>query len=413
MAWLNLFEHQLNAIEKMSNGCILNGGVGSGKSITALAYYYLRNGGRLPKSNDDFYPMDDPPKRLYIITTAKKRDSLEWDNEMVRFLLSRDKKHTIYSKTVVVDSWNNIKKYANVSNSFFIFDEQRVVGKGAWVSSFIKIAKNNEWILLSATPGDSWQDYIPVFIANGFFKNRTEFNSEHVVFSPYVSFPLVDRYINTGRLIRLRNRILVDMDFNRHTVRHESLVKVDYDVAKYKEILKTRWNPWEDKPIESPGEFIYCLRKVVNTDESRQQKILEIADKNPKIIIFYNFDYELDLLKSLSYSDGAVISEWNGHKHQPIPESDKWVYLVQYNAGCEGWNCVSTNTIIFYSRNHSYKMTEQAMGRIDRINTSYIDLYYYHISSNASVDLAINRALTKKKEFNFNRWAVKIYGGNK
>lgn len=402
MAGVQLYPYQYEAVKQMKNGCILCGGVGSGKSRTALAYYYICEGGEL--CTDEYVPMGDPPKDLYIITTARKRDTLEWEGEMVPFLLSTKKENNLYRNKVVVDSWNNIGKYTDVKNAFFIFDEQRVVGSGEWVKAFLKIAKFNNWILLSATPGDTWLDYIPVFVANGFYKNRTEFKREHVVYSSVSKFPKVDRYLNTGRLIRLRNSILVDMDFKRPTTAHHEDVYVSYDVETYKDITRNRWNIWENKPIKNASELCYSLRKVVNTDESRQTKLLELLEDHPRAIIFYNFDYELDILKSLYYGDGVEVAEWNGHKHQPIPESKKWVYLVQYTAGAEGWNCIKTNTIIFYSQNYSYKIMEQSSGRIDRLNTPFKDLYYYHLKSRSGIDLAISKALQQKKKFNESRW---------
>ena len=398
---IGLYDYQIDAVKRMKNGCILNGGVGSGKSRTALAYYYLRNGGD-PASlcGDNYIPMDDPPKDLYIITTARKRDTLEWDGDMAPFLLSTHTDVNLYCNKVVVDSWNNITKYKEVTGAFFIFDEDRVTGSGVWVKSFLKIAKSNEWIILSATPGDTWQDYIPVFLANGFYKNKSEFIREHIVYSRFSKFPKVDRYLNTGRLIRLRNNILIDMDFHRDTIPHHEDVYVSYDISAYKDICRNRWNPWEDKPIENAAEFCYSLRKIVNTDEARQVALLQIIEEHPKAIIFYNFDYELDILKKLYYGEDFEIAEWNGHKHQEVPKGDKWVYLVQYTAGNEGWNCVRTDTIIFYSQNYSYKVMTQAAGRIDRLNTPYKDLYYYHIKSRSGIDLAISKALKNKKKFN-------------
>ena len=398
---IGLYDYQIDAVKRMKNGCILNGGVGSGKSRTALAYYYLRNGGD-PASlcGDNYMPMDDPPKDLYIITTARKRDTLEWDGDMGPFLLSTHTDVSLYSNKVVVDSWNNITKYKEVTGAFFIFDEDRVTGSGVWVKSFLKIAKSNEWIILSATPGDTWQDYIPVFLANGFYKNKSEFIREHIVYSRFSKFPKVDRYLNTGRLIRLRNNILIDMDFHRDTIPHHEDVYVSYDISAYKDICRNRWNPWEDRPIENAAEFCYSLRKIVNTDEARQVALLQIIEKHPKAIIFYNFDYELDILKKLYYGEDFEIAEWNGHKHQEVPKGEKWVYLVQYTAGNEGWNCVRTDTIIFYSQNYSYKVMTQAAGRIDRLNTPYKDLYYYHIKSRSGIDLAISKALKNKKKFN-------------
>ena len=404
---IELRPYQLEAVKRMRNGCILCGGVGSGKSRTALAYYFIENGGCIdPKK---YIPMKNP-KDLYIITTARKRDTLEWEGEFGPFLISTNKDDNYYDNKVVIDSWNNIKKYIDVTDAFFIFDEQRVVGSGAWVKSFLKITKHNNWILLSATPGDSWQDYIPVFVANGFYKNRTEFIREHVVYSRFTKYPKIDRYLNTGRLIRLRNRILVDMDFKRQTIPHHEDVYCSYDILTYKSIGKDRWNPYKNEPIVNASELCYTWRKLVNSDESRQTALLDICADHPRVIVFYNFDYELDILKSLVYindGDAMDVAEWNGHKHQEIPKTNKWVYLVQYTAGCEGWNCIRTDTIVFYSQNYSYKVLEQARGRIDRMNTPYINLYYYHLKSRSSIDLAISRALKNKKNFNEMRFVGK------
>ena len=405
MSGIELYDYQLEAVKKLRTGCILCGGVGSGKSRTALAYYYLTGGGML--NTEDYIPMNDPPKDLYIITTARKRDTFEWDEELAPFLLSVHKDINMYTNNVVIDSWNNIKKYSDVKNAFFIFDEQRVIGSGAWVKAFIKIAKANDWILLSATPGDTWLDYIPVFVANGFYKNRTDFIRNHVVYSMFGSFYKVNNYLNTGRLIRLRERILVNMDFIRPAESHHEDIYTSYDATQYRNIIRKRWNIWDDKPIKTASEFCFALRKIVNSDEARQTTLLELLEKHPRAIIFYNFDYELELLKSLYYGEDVEIAEWNGHIHQPIPDSDKWIYLVQYNAGAEGWNCIKTDTIIFYSQNYSYKIMTQAAGRIDRLNTPYTDLYYYHLKSRSGIDLAISKALSQKKKFN----ETKFYKG--
>lgn len=394
---VNLRQYQIDAVKNMSNGSILCGGVGSGKSRTALAYYIYTQGGKV--LGDGAYEVPMNPCDLYIITTARKRDTLEWEDEMIPFLLFPGEENKYINK-IVVDSWNNIKKYVDVKDAFFIFDEQRVVGYGTWTKSFLKITRNNKWILLSATPGDTWMDYIPVFIANGFYKNKTEFCREHVVYSTHSNFPKVDRYINTGRLIRLRKKILVNMDFHRETISHHSDVFVDYNLYEYKKLMKERWNYEKDEPIENVTELCYQLRKIINSDPSRLIKTMEIAEEKEKVIIFYNFDYELELLKNCFEDTQFEVAEWNGHKHQSIPQSKKWIYLVQYNAGAEGWNCIQTDTIIFYSQNYSYKIMVQSSGRIDRLNTPFSDLYYYHLKSRSGIDLAISKALQSKKKFN-------------
>lgn len=398
---LKLKDFQMEAIHKMHNGCILNGGVGSGKSLTSLGYYYLQNGGSEEFLLGREYKRMINPSDLYIISTAMKRDKLEWDQELSYFLLSKNPEVNIYKNKVVIDSWNNIGKYKEVRNAFFIFDEDHVTGYGAWVKAFLKISKRNSWVLVTATSGDKWEDYIPVFIANGFYRNKTEFVNEHIVYDYRVKFPKVRQYLRTGKLIKLRRQILVPMDFNRATIQHHEDVFVKYDIYDYKKLTKFRQNLETGIPFKSGNELCYAWRKLVNSDISRQIAALEIFEKHPRLIVFYNFDYELEILKDIfgGYED-IQVAEWNGHNHDPIPETVSWVYLVQYNAGSEGWNCTKTDTILFYSQTYSYKSLKQAEGRIDRMNTKFSDLYYYHLKSHAPIDVGISRALKEKKNFN-------------
>lgn len=398
---IELDDVQLKAIEELDNGKVLTGDVGSGKSRTSLAYYFLKecNGSLRINGKGDFGPMQSP-KDLYIITTAFKRDSLEWEEEAASFVLSHEREISISNVKVTVDSWNNINKYEDIKDAVFIFDEQRLVGNGAWVKGFLKIAKQNRWILLSATPGDNWMDYIPVFLANGFYKNRTEFCRRHVVYSRFSKFPKVDRYIETGALLRLRKRILVDMPVKRHTTRHVSNVLVDHDPFKFETVFKNRWHIYEDRPIRDIAELFLVMRKVVNSDPSRLAKVIELYKKHPRLIIFYNFNYELEELRTLADTLGVPVAERNGHNHDKVPEGDSWVYLVQYTSGAEGWNCTSTDATIFYSLNYSYKINHQAKGRIDRRDTKYTDLYYYIFRSDTMIDKAILKSLAMKKSFN-------------
>jgi len=384
---VDLYPHQKKAVGQLKNGSILWGGVGSGKSITAIAYYMSK----------------EAPKDIYVITTAKKRDALDWEAEAIKYGIGTRRRDTV-AGVLKVDSWNNIAKYEEIENAFFIFDEQRLVGRWAWTKTFIHIAQKNHWILLSATPGDTWLDYIPVFVANGFYKNRTEFKREHVVYSSYTKFPKVERYLNTGRLIRHRNQILVEMPYAKHTTRYTEHVSVKHDVEKFEKALKQRWHVFEDRPIRDVSELFHVIRKIVNTDRSRLKAIRYLLNEHSKMIIFYNFDYELEILRELH--EDTVVAEWNGHKHEPVPSGKQWVYLVQYIAGSEGWNCVDTNVVVFYSLTYSYKMFHQAHGRIDRLNTSFYELQYYVLISKSMIDQAIMRALKQKKSFNESKMRV-------
>lgn len=398
---VELAPHQLEAIRKMHNGCILTGGVGTGKTRTALAYHYTKVGmGSLSiNGHGDFRPMQRPID-LYVVTTAKKKEDGDWLGEASYFGLAPDRSSAFGGGTITVITWNSLPKYSEVEGASFVFDEQRLVGSGQWTKSFLKIAKKNQWILLSATPGDSWLDYIPVFIANGFYKNRTDFMRTHVVFKAYSKWPKVDHYVETQKLERQKRDIIVEMPYARHTVRHVRNIMVDHNNVQFDRVHKDRWHIYEDRPLKDVGEMFTVMRKLVNSDISRLGAVMELNEKHPKLIIFYNHDHELEALRQLQKCLDIPVAEWNGHKHEKIPEGDRWLYLVQYTAGAEGWNCIETDATIFFSLNYSYKITEQAKGRIDRLNTPFTDLYYYVLRSNSMIDNAIVRALAQKRSFN-------------
>jgi len=385
---VDLRPHQEEVLDRMHNGCILWGGVGVGKTRVALAYYVWK----------------EAPKDVVVITTAKVRDSLSWQEEAAGFGIGGSEDSTVEG-VITVDSWNNLEKYKDHEGCFFIFDEQRLVGNGTWVKSFLKIAKANRWILLSATPGDTWLDYIPVFVAHGWYKNRTAFTREHVVFKPFMRYPVVSHYVGTGKLLQLRSRILVELKYEYATTRHSETITVNYDKEMYDRVVKERWNDLENRPILDASEMFHCMRRVVNSDPSRVEAIRKLSQGHPRLIVFYSFNYELQALRTANF--GLPMSEWNGHKHEDIPDTDSWIYLVQYVAGSEGWNCVTTDTVAFYSLTYSYKNWAQAHGRIDRLNTKFTDLYYYCLRSASSIDTAIFRSLAGKKSFQESRFDPK------
>lgn len=370
---LILYEYQKKAIDKLKSGNILLGDVGTGKTLTSLVFYRS-------------YFLSRP---LYVITTAKKRDSKDWEAEA----------NLIGINDISVDSWNNIRKYANVTDAFFIFDEQKVSGFGPWSKTFINLAKRNKWILLSATPGDVWIDYMAVFIANGFYRNKTDFVRQHVVYSRFTKYPKIQRYINEDKLLYLRKQIVVPMRKQLKTERKDHYYICQYNKVDYDKALKNRWDIYKDEPIQNVPRLMQVIRKVVNSDEDRIRKATDILKNNSRVIVFYNYNYELAILEDICATLGKTYSQWNGHKHEEIPKDDEWVYICHY-ASAEGWNCIETNVVLFYSLNYSYKVMEQAKGRIDRVNTNYILLHYHFLMSKSSVDNAILKALKTKKIFN-------------
>ncbi len=392
-----LDEGQLEAVEKLRKGSILCGAVGSGKTRTALAYYLKVCEGSVNINGASEFSLMKKPKDLYIITTAKKRDSMDWQSSCTYFAF------TLNPVTITVDSWNNIKKYKDIENAFFIFDEQRLIGSGIWVKSFLKITRQkqqNHWLLLSATPGDTWIDYIPVFIANGFYPTRSDFKQRHCLYNTFSKYPKLEGYVGVHRLEELRDSILVPIKYKKHTVPHIVSIIVPYDEAMYSVVEKDRWNPLTDEPIESLASVCYLLRYASNRNIARLYELKKVLDKHHRVIVFYNFDYELDFIKDHADMFAAEIKEYNGHKHEPLPESERWLYLNNYISAAEAWECTETNCIFFFSQNYSFRVITQCSGRIDRRNTPFTDLYYYHIRSNSKIDKAMLHCYNTKEIFN-------------
>lgn len=396
---MQLHPHQREALDKMKNGSVLNGGVGSGKTHAAIAYYVEKVcHGSLTRH----FPMDRPTK-LIVITTAKKRDDLDWQATALECGIFDDPALSYGHQEFIVDSWNNIKKYVDEKDAFFIFDEQKLVGSGVWVKTFLKIVKQNQWILLTATPADTWIDYVPLFIAHGFYKHRTDFVENHVIWTFHGRYRKIRGFYGVRELRKHRDQILVEMPFDRHTTRHLVAEPVEYDPELFNKVWKKRWNVYELKPLVDSAEMHRVGRKVVNSDPSRLDAIEKLAAKHPRMIIFYNFDYELEDLRTLMPRLDIPVAEWNGHRHEPVPGTKRWLYLVQYMAGSEGWNCIDTDTVVFYSLTYSHKQFEQAQGRIDRLDSPFSDLWYYILMSTARIDAIIWKSLVNKKNFHEGR----------
>lgn len=405
---IELGQHQIDALRELRNGNILRGGVGTGKSRVGAAYFYLKVcDGRLKVNGVGVDEAPTQPRDVYVFTTKRKKDTLDWEKEFVPLRIGKDRSSSISGIKLTVDTWNNIAKYKDLEGAFIICDEQRLVGNGTWVKTFLKLVRHNEWIMLSGTPGDVWLDYCPIFIANGFYRNRTDFGEQHIVWKPYSSYPQISHYVNTGKLEKYAAQITVRMDYQRHTVRHLHTVPVEYDTVKFERLVKDRWNIYEDKPVLDASELFRLMRKLVNSDVSRYAEILKLLEKHPKLIIFYNFNYELEMLRGLNVL-GITMAEWNGSVHQDIPTDSSWIYLVQYTAGSEAWNCITTDAICFFSLTYSFKVFEQAQGRIDRMNTPFTDLHYYILRSASAIDNAVWRSLALKKKFNEKEYFSKL-----
>lgn len=402
MPGVNLRQFQHECVQALRSGKVLAAGVGAGKSIMAL-YWYVTKCCTVRTShnaNGELFQIMPGSPDLVIITTAKKRDNHEWDDELYRYALHQGENSKKMGRVhVTIDSWNNITKYVDTS-AVFIFDEQRAIGSGAWSKAFVRIARRNPWVMLSATPADTWSDWCPIFVADGFYRNRTEFFRRHAVYSRYTKYPRIDRWIDEDYLNRCRDRVLVTCEVPRETERVVHQLTCAYDKETVRKAMKTRWNPETEEPFLNATELCFYLRRVIDTDPTRLSYAAHVVRDHRKVIIFYTLRAELEQILKLEEVTGVPVYQYNGGRHDDLPQGNSWVYAVQFQAGSEGWNCTSCNTVLYWSLPYSYKQAEQAAGRIDRLDTSYKTLNYYIMRSFAPLDLGIIRALRNKENFN-------------
>lgn len=401
---------QVDCVKHLRSGKVLAAGVGAGKSIMSL-YWYVTQCCAYDKSsnlNGELFKLKPSSPDLYIITTAKKRISQEWNDELLRFnLIAGSNSHGMGNVYVTIDSWNNIRKYEGVKDAVFIFDEQRAIGSGVWAKAFVKIAKANKWLMCSATPADGWQDWCSIFIADGFHRNRTEFFRRHAVYSRFTKFPMITKWIDTDYLEKCRDAVLVTCTVPRDTERVWHDLTCGYDREAVKKAMKTRWNPETEAPFANANELVIYLRRLINTDKTRLSYASHVCKDHRRTIIFYSLNAELEEILKLESETGIKVYQFNGHKHDPLPEGSDWIYAVQFFSGSEGWNCTTTDTILYWSLPYSYKQFEQAAGRIDRLDTKYKILNYYVMKSFSPLDISIGRALSNKKDFNLRAFMKK------
>lgn len=125
-----------------------------------------------------------------------------------------------------------------------------------------------------------------------------------------------------------------------------------------------------------------------------------VESTNDRLIVFYNFNAELEALKGICESVGRSISLVNGQGRDLLSyENDNSsITLIQYQAGAMGLNLQKSNRIIYYTPPLSSELFEQSKKRIHRIGQSKTCFYYY-LTCKGSVEEKIYKTLAMRRDY--------------
>lgn len=180
---------------------------------------------------------------------------------------------------------------------------------------------------------------------------------------------------------------------------------IEVPVSKeYKEFMKDRIVTVDD--VELVGDTVLTKRLYAkqlcgayNKDKLDAVQDL-IQSTNDRIIIFYNFNVELEALKRICSELDRPVSEVNGNVKDLIAyetRSDS-VTLVQYQAGSMGLNLQKSNKIIYFTLTDRSDLFEQSKKRIHRIG-QYRPCFYYTMICKGSVEESVHNTLQKRMDY--------------
>lgn len=266
-------------------------------------------------------------------------------------------------------------------------------------------------ILLSGTPcGGHYENLYTQAKLLGLGMTKTEYWNRYV---NWYEIPIPGRPYSIKKVVGYKN---VDDLINRLSKCGAVFVKSEdvLDLPEQTFTVKTVDKPIALKRFERDGSVVVygkeyvaanvlveltASRQLCNSKDKQQAFIDLINSINDRVVVFYNFDSELDTLKTLVKD--RPIAEVNGHTNteQIYHDNDNCVLFVQYQAGARGLNLQDGNKIIYYSLTLSSDLFEQSKKRIHRIGTKY-PCFYWILQTKDSVEESIYKSLNRQEDYN-------------
>ncbi|MBL0992197.1 MAG: DEAD/DEAH box helicase [Escherichia coli] len=415
---MKLFDYQKEAIENFESKPLNLSDVGTGKSYMSIGSY-----------------VKSECSKLLIICLAPKVNDFVEDSEIFNLNVTALNKGTKKNKELLSESnlvaisfessWRltELNKWVD-KDTFIIIDESHKVSVSkSKVTKFVmglsKRAKYN--YLCTATPVsngklENW--YPQLFISNVFRKPKKEFEQLFVIKQM--------RQMGSMRFMQItgyRNEHLLEQMIDEASVKYkrdkgylpEDYVYKTKKPAMYNKLKKSRlYKDDNDLRVELDNSsklfnslrqvshgFLNGISKQVSKEPfERLDAILE-THNNERVVIFYNYKWEAEMLKQLLDKLKRPYGEYNGSVKdlKPFKNNDNGVVLAQYKSASTGINdFVISNVMVFNSMPLSSTEYLQAKGRTDRHGQDKTPLYY-HIVPDTPIEKKIFSVVTNGKDF--------------
>lgn len=385
---INLYSYQEEYFKHVKPNYIYDMDTGTGKTIMGLHHHQT-------------YFKDKP---LLIVAPASKINEGGWQRTIDEHYPNIEYDTCTYNMLG--------KKWSQYKDWFVIFDEcHRLKNScGVWGKAGYNLTKISAgFILLSATAiPNGWEDSINYFKMFGLAKNKTQFIRNEAITTMDYGYMEILGWKNENKLKNMWKSI------SRHLSKDEAtdLPPLVFEnvyfkaSATYKTIKKDRI--YNDVLYDNQMKLRHGLRLNTNL-KNKIEYIKDFVDStNDNIIIFYNYDEELKLLKENidkktylcngSIKDYPKKSEWDSIKNT--------VTLANYKSGSEAVEFTYANIIVYFSPTESYTEYYQSYGRCYRNGQTKKVTAYKFITDN-TIEADIYKALDSKQDFNINLWLEK------
>ena len=402
---IKLYPHQVRALEKTKN-------------FNHVAYYLDMGLGKTFVGSEKL-KMLNTNHNLIVCQKSKLQDWYEhmktYYPEYNTFIYSKTRE--IPPKSVIIINydlvWRRPELLTTLKNFTLMLDESSLIqNEKSNRSKFILKMKPTNVILLSGTPtGGKYEQLWSQLKLLGWNISKRLYWDEFIKFVKIDvgGFPIkkVTGYKNVDRLkdkLRTHGAIFMKSDEVFQLPKQiENIIKVD-NTKEYKKFNKDRLIKIDDTELvgdTSLTKMLY-LRQLSSQYNSNKTAALKdlLESTNDRVIVFYNFDKELEIIQEICNKLEKPISMINGHEKnlKNFTECNDCVLLGQYQAAAMGLNLQLSNKIIYFSLPLQSELFMQSKKRIHRIGQEKTCFYWYLITKN-SIEEQIFETLKQRRDY--------------
>lgn len=300
-----------------------------------------------------------------------------------------------------------------LNNFTLMLDESSMIqNEKAKRTRFILNLRAENIILLSGTPvGGKYENLWSQCRLLGWYISKTEFWNRYIktrlIDVNGFSLPIVVGYTNIRDLkdnLRLHGAVFLKSSEVLDLPEQVDIKQYVESTKEYKSFKKNSIIEVEDETLVGDNilkKMLYERQLCGEYNENKLNALKEIMEStNNRLIIFYNFTKEKDLIvdicKKLNKSYSIINGEIKDLK--AYEDNEDSITIVQYQAGAMGLNLQKANKIIYFTLPLSSELFEQSKKRIHRIGQ--VDTcFYYYLLAKGTIEESIYKTLLMRKDY--------------